>query len=248
MERQPYRFPELFTGNWELFEKAVRNPETFFVYDIDGIIANTPKIVLKRFTEKTGVETNPAEINELNYLTRVATSAKLDPECIKDVEADWYNPSVLANAQRYLYIAPVIDKTLEYYGSKRNFALTARNPAFKESTIEWFAKNVPKFDKENLLIRENKDIESSIFKAANLVRLAKNAPWIIYVDDSIEFTKAALDANIENCLVINIPLGKIMPNFQHEHQFILKRYPEHLQAMYPFMDALYRALRDVKSH
>jgi hypothetical protein len=247
MERQPYRFSELFTGNWELFEKAVRSPETVFVYDIDGILANSPKVVLKRFTEKTGLATNPTEINEWNYLTNIAKKGGLGKEFIKDVETDWYEPDILKLSQKYLYITPAVEKTLKYYGPDRNFALTARDPVFKESTIDWFSRQVPEFKSENIFIRKDKKISSAVFKSGNLASLAKAAPWVVYVDDSIEFTKAALDADIKNCLVVNIPLGKIMPDFRHERQFIIKRYPDELQAVYPFMDALDRALRNGKS-
>jgi hypothetical protein len=242
MERKPFYWREMFTGNWDLFQKVLQNPETIFVYDIDGIWANSPKIVLKRFTEKTGIKTNPAEIDEWNYLTNLVKKAGLDGDYIKNAEVDWYEPEILAFAQKYLYITPVIDKTLGYYGPARNFALTSRDPKFKESTTDWVSWKIPKFKTENILIRSDSETNPSVFKVDNLIRLASNAPWVVYIDDHTEFTKAAVEANISNCLVVNIPLGKIMPDFRHDRLIVIKRYPEYLQAMYPLMFMIDKAL------
>ena len=112
-KNRPFRWREMFDGDLDLFQEAVGNPETIFVYDIDGILANSPKIVLKKFTEKTGIRTNPAEIDEWNYLTNLAKKAGLSGENIKDAEVDWYEPEVLAVAQKYLYITPVVEKNLK---------------------------------------------------------------------------------------------------------------------------------------
>jgi hypothetical protein len=78
IEAKPFYWREMFTGNWELFEKVLKNPKTIFVYDIDGILADSPKTVLKKFTEKTGIRTNPTDIDEWNYLTNLAKKAGLN--------------------------------------------------------------------------------------------------------------------------------------------------------------------------
>ena len=239
---RPFNWREMYTGDLELFDKVLQNPETVFVYDIDGILANSPKVVLPRFTAKTGIRTNPAEINEFGYLTGLAKKAGLPDEIADNVEADWYNPEILALAQKYLYMTPVVDKTLSYYGPERNFSLTSRNPKFKESTPEWFSRKYPKFKKENILMRDDDTIDSLFFKVENLARLSKAAPWVVYLDDDTRYAKAAIDADIPNCLVINIPLGRIVPDFRHERLIVIKRYPEYLQAMYPLLFLVDRAI------
>lgn len=71
-ENAPYRFDENFFGNKELFKNVFQNPETIVVYDIDGILADTPKIVLRNFTNKNRINVNPSDINNWTYLSDIA--------------------------------------------------------------------------------------------------------------------------------------------------------------------------------
>jgi hypothetical protein len=243
MERQPYNLSELFIGNEKLFQEVLQNPKTIFVYDIDGIISNSPKIVLKNFREKNGINVSAAEIDGWNYLTNVAKKSGLDEETVKNAEKDWYDADVLLKSQRYLYIKPVIQMTMRHYGPERNFVLTSRNFTLDDSTFNWFKREAPEIRLENILIRKKGDTRSAeVFKVENLKYLAERAPHVVFVDDSIDFVKAVLDDGIKNCLVINIPQGKIMPDFAHERLIIIKRFPDKLQAMYPFFDAVRRAI------
>jgi hypothetical protein len=250
MERKPYIFSELFIGDENLFQEVLQNPETIFVYDIDGILANTPKVVFDKFSKKNGIAVKEFEMTKWNYLTELLKSNGFGKEAVEHAEDDWFKPEVLVAARRFLYIRPVVEKTVNFYGADRNFILTSRNPYFKPSTIEWIAREFPKIRSENVFIRDSGGIDLEIsakFKAEKLGLLAKKAPWVVFVDDSTDFVKAALTDGIQNCLVVNIPQGKIMPDFRHERLIIIKRYPEELQAMYPFMDAVNRALDGCKS-
>ncbi|MCX6705104.1 MAG: hypothetical protein NT162_02085 [Candidatus Woesebacteria bacterium] len=251
MERKPYIWSELFLGDEDLFQKILRNPETIFVYDIDGILANSAKIVYKRFTEKTGVEALPYKIDRWDYLTELSKDAGLDEDTIKHAEDEWFKSEILGTSQRYLYIGPVVEKTVNYYGADKNFVLTSRNPYLKDSTIDWFAKEFPKIKKENIFIRGSGGIDlvnSAKFKVEKLQMLARKAPWVVFVDDSTDFVKAVLDDGIKNCLVVNIPQGKIMPDFEHERLIVIKRFPDEIQAMYPLMYAIDKALDVAQSH
>lgn len=245
MERKPYYWREMFTGNWELFEKVLGNPETNIVYDIDGILMNSTKTVLKKFTEKSGIKTDAREINKWEYLTELANKSGLDDDVVKHAEDDWFKTEVLESAQRYLYIRPVVEKTLEYYGPDKNFVLTSRNPYLKDSTIDTFRREFPKIKPENIFIRGNGGInmvDSANFKTGKIRELAKKAPWVVFIDDSTDFVEAVLRDGIENCLVINIPQGKILPNFRHERLIVIKRFPEDLQAMYPLKFMIDKAI------
>lgn len=250
MERQPYRFNELFSGNWELFKKVLQNPETVFVYDNDGIISDTSKEVYKRFSQKYGILVKTSDIDGWTYLTDVARSTGLSEDDIGHAEDDFYSPDVLEKSQNILYIKPVIQKTISYYGAKNNFILTSRDSEFKDVTISWFKRKFPEFLPGNILIRDGKkEITGEEFKVESLKELALKAPWVVFVDDALKFVKAVLDApDIENCLVVNIPQGKVMPDFRHERLVVIKRFPDRIQAVYPLMDALDRALNGTKPY
>lgn len=245
MERKPFIWSELFIGNEKLFQEVLRNRETIFVYDIDGILINSAKEVYRRFTEKNGILAEPAEINRWDYLTELSKKAGLAKDTIKHAEDDWFKADVLSVSQRYLYIRPALDMTIKYYGADRHFVLTSRNPYLKTSTVDTLIHEFPKIKTENIFIRDNGGIDlvdSAKFKVEKLQMLAKKAPWVVFVDDSIDFVKAVLDDGIENCLVVNIPQGKTMPDFRHERLIVIKRFPEEIQAMHPFMHAVERAI------
>jgi len=247
LERKPFVFSEMFHGNWGLFGKVISNPETNIVYDIDGILIDTPKIVLKRFTEKTGIKTDPAEINDWNYLGQLAMRFNLDQESIDHANGDWYKPEVLKHAKRYLHIKPLVQTTLNYHGPDKNFVLTSRNPDFKETTISQFAHEFPEIKSENILIRDSGGVDngiSSSFKVENIRKLAQKARWVLFVDDQPDFCEAVLKSGVENCLVINIPLGAIKPALPHDRLIVMGRFPNEIQAMYPFKYAVDKALRD----
>jgi len=228
-----------------LFKEALGNPGTIFVYDMDGVLADSPKIVLQNFTEKNGIKVNPAEIDEYAYLTKILKQNGFSRKQIKHAEDDWFDPKVLHKAQRYLYIKPVVEKTIAAYGAKNNYVLTVRDPDFTDSSLDWLTHQFPKFLPENLMIRTNKKMDGTYFKVGCLTILAQTAPWVVYIDDSTDFTKAAVMAGIENCIAVNVPIGKTMPDFRHERLIIIKRYPNELQAMYPFMYAVDRALENI---
>lgn len=161
-------------------------------------------------------------------------------------EDDWYAKKPLSDAPRYLYIKPVVQKTISLYGPENNFVLTSRNPGLTEMTHEWFKREKLEILESNILMRKNGGIvcqtETAKFKVSELKRLSKMAPWVVFIDDSVDFIKAVAESDIYNCLMVNIPLGKIRPDFNHKHLIIMNRYPTGLQAMYPLMDAIDRAI------
>jgi len=249
IRREPYNFSENFSGNWRLFQEVLKNPETAFIYDNDGIFSDTSKEVFKRFNEKYKkykTDAKPSDITEYNYLTRVAEAAGLGRNAIKHAEDGFYDPGLLNEAPAVYGIRRVIGATLSYYGPERNYILTSRNPEFKDVTERWFKRKFPEFLPENIIIRRSKKISGEDFKVRELRRLASENPWIVFVDDGEKFIKHALEANIKNCLVVNIPVGKVQPEFTHKRFFAFKRYPDDLQAIYPFYDAVSQVLNGCK--
>jgi hypothetical protein len=245
MERNRYVFTESFFGNWEIFRNALKNQETKIIYDMDLVLADSPKVVFKRFTEKYsekyGIKVDPIGIELWDYLTDVATRNKFTDEEIKHAEDDWYNPEVLSKAPRYLYTKPLVDKTINYYGAENNYVLTSREPYLKGCTLTWFNKHFPKILKNNILIREDPRCQRDLFKVTTIRVLSSIAPWTVFVDDSTMFTNAVLRANIPNCLVVNIPSGFNAPNIEDDRFFVVKSYPERIHGMYTLLDAVNRA-------
>lgn len=242
MERLTYRFNDLFFGDLELFKNAFNNPSSVIFYDGDGILFNTPKVVLKRFTKETGIATNQSEIDSWDFLTELATKAGLPSDVVKHVEDGWYDPNTLYEATRYLYMKSVVGKTIARFGNSRNFVLTAREPFLTDSTRASLIKNYPEIPLENLLIRNSSEVNigSSDFKVSKLSEMAKIAPWVILIDDAEENVKSMLNTDIKNLLVVNVPLGKTTVNIQDPRLVVIKRFPEDIQAMYPLMDAIDR--------
>jgi hypothetical protein len=242
-ERTPYIWSELFLGNWNLFKKVLQNPETVFVYDVDGLLINTSKMVIERFNEKNNTDINPVNIDDWNYLSNYAKSAGLAKDVIEHAEDDYYDPDLLLTARRFLYMRPVVQKTVRYYGADRNFVLTSRNPNLRDSTISLLSREFPEFKTENIFIRNGHEQVGVVdFKTRNLKELAKKAPYVVFVDDSVEFTRAAINTDMPNCLVVNIPQGKVMPDFRDERLIIIKHFPNEIQAMYPLLDSINRAI------
>lgn len=241
-EYAPYRFNELFSGNWKLFQEALKNHQTVFVYDNDGIISDTAKIVYERFNQANGTSAQTSEITSWNYLTEYAKEQNLDQTIIEHAEDDFYDPGVLRQADRLLYIKPAINKTIKTYGAQNNYILTSRNPKLWYVTRKWFKEQFPEILPKNILIRKDGDkTNGEDFKVQKLQKLASEAPWVVFIDDASQFVNAVLKVHISNCLVVNIPQGKIMPETTNEHLFVIKRYPDSIQAMYPLMDAIDRA-------
>lgn len=239
-ELPPYKLSELVTGNWNLLKNVLSDHQTVFVYDNDGIISDTSEIVYRRFNEKYGTKIKTCDIRSWHHLTDYARTHGFSENDIMHAEDDFYQPDVFEKAYGLLYIKPVIQKTISYYGAQNNYILTSRNSEFKDVTVSWFERKFPEILSKNILIRDENKVSGEDFKIENLKRLASNAPWIVFVDDALKFVKPVLKAGIGNCLVINIPQGKTAPDFTHDHLVVIKRFPDEIQAMYPLMDVLDR--------
>lgn len=243
MVENPYVWSELFGGNWSLFKEAVINPKTIFVYDIDGILANSAKIVFADFVKKTGIYASPLEINEWNFLSSLAKKLGLTTEQILHADDGWYDPELLLAAETYLYIKPVVQRTTSLVGPDNNFVLTSRNFRLRDSTNKWVGRKFPEILEQNILMRDSDLIGATEFKVDNLDRLSKVGPWVVFIDDALDFVDASLKAKIPNLVVVNIPMGKYWPNFRHDQLILINRYPKRIQAMYPFMDAVFMATK-----
>lgn len=242
IEKEPYIFQKIFSGNWEKFKDAFSNPETKIFFDEDGILADTPKVVLKKFEKRTGITADPSKIDSWDYLTRLAREANLSQYAIEHAEDDWYRAESLSRATRYLYMRPVTRKTVSLFGNENNFVLTSREPFLGKSTIRWNQTQYPEIPRENILIRKTDKIKPTEFKVEQMaIRASKNS-WVILVEDSTKYVKAVLQADIKNLLVIHIPLGVIKPDFEDDRLILIRRYPGILQAMYPLMDAIEKAV------
>ncbi len=247
MERKPYHLENLFNGNLQLFKEIVGNPNTIIVYDADLTLINLAKDVSDDFYIKHGIKVNLDDYDSWNYLTKVAKENNLSNDDIEHAEDGWYSADLIKRAHRYLYIKPLVNKTISLYGQKNNYVLTARNPDLRKATEESFKRELPLILFENILMRKDGGIisheDTAIYKAGELERLSKMAPWVVFVDDSITFTRTALNSGIKNLLVVNVPFGKMQPDFCHDQLIVIDRYPSMEQGMYPLMDLFDRAIK-----
>lgn len=242
-EPKPYRFNEFFTGNWDYFKKVFTNPETRIYYDVDGILANSAKPVCEAVLQTYGIDIKPEEINDWSpfAIAAKAQDPSLTEEQSEERERFWYDNNTLMKSPRYLYMRSVVNLTSKLFGRERNFVLTSRDKEFQPGTCEWIAGNYPEIPQENVLTRDNsREIRSRYFKTAKLAEAAKLVPYVVFVDDHIEFVETVLNARIPNILVIHIPQGIISHVSEHPNLVSFKRFPSRLQAMYPLLDAINR--------
>lgn len=236
---------ESFNGDWKLFREVVNNRNVYYIYDADGILVYSAEKVFSNFENKHGIKVSPRDIDGWTYLTNVAHSYGLDEDSIKSAEDDWYNSDVLESSKRYLYSRPLVNLTIGLVGAERNFILTSREPNLAEGTYRWFGKHFPELPEENILIRDqNSGLSGTRFKVKNVGEFAAKADWVVFIDDSLKYIKAVVDANIPNCLAINVPQGIVRPDFIHDRLITIGRYPEEIQGMYPAYQAFKKALQE----
>ena len=241
-EREKYTWTDLFIGDWQVFTKVVSNPETIIVWDIDGVLGNTPRPVFSNVFIEHGLHAHPSQISSWDYLSSLARDKSFSEDKIIAIENGWYSSDILEKAPRNLYMKRLVDLTTSYYGVDRNYVLTSRKPHLKEGTYRWMEREYPQISSKNILIRGSNEIKETEFKSDHIKRLSKQAPYVVFIDDSTKYIQHVLDQSINNCFVINTPLGVIDFKPNNDHAFVIKRYPHNLQAMLPLLDAFRSAL------
>lgn len=247
-EKPGYRFNKNISCLNETYNRLsdfLNDKQTVHLYDADGIVIDSPRQVISQFNKQVlsqfGIETDPSEVDRWGYLTYFSQLNDLPYEVILKAEDDWYDSETLEKSPRYSWIKPVLLSSLNKSGINRNFILTARLPELKQTTVDWFSKHFPDFDSDNILIRESLTDDPSTFKAETVAFFAEKYPQVIVYEDSVEYSKAILDEELPNCIVILVPLGNIRPGFDNDNLIVLRRYPNELQAMYPLYDLVKRA-------
>jgi hypothetical protein len=222
------------------------------MYDLDGVLADSADSVFRDFENENQIRVYPYKIDSWEYLTYIAKTSNLSDSQISNAESGWYDPEILGRAKRYSYTRPLVSLTMKLAGVDNNFVLTSRNsniPMMKDKTNSWINKHFGKFPDENRLIWDpNSGMKASEFKAEEIKKRAKMFDWVVFMDDSGRYTKAALNVGCENILAINIPLGVIKPSFDHERLIVVGRYPEESQSMYPLYWAFKKAATDLKRY
>lgn len=242
MERKPFRLTDYlyYCGDWNMFLSAINNPDTIYIFDADGILIDSPKKVFSDFSEKTGIQVDPTQIDRFEVLTHIAIKEGLAQSLIDTAEDGWYDSKILGGSPRYFFSKPILNLTMRLVGPERNYVLTSRLPNLEDSTQKWLRKEHPLLPAENLLIRTSGTESETVFKVGQIGKLSEKAPYVIYFEDSIKFVKAVLEDGPLNCVVVNIPLGQIRPDLEHERLFVVGRYLYDCQGMYP----IYRLLKE----
>lgn len=242
-------FQESFRGDWNLFSQIVNSQDVYYIYDADGILVYSAEKVFNNFEIKHGIKVFPKDIDGWTYLTDVATKHGLDQESIGSAENDWYDTDVLESSKRYLHTKPIVNLTIALAGAEKNLVLTSREPHLADGTYRWFRKNFPRLPSSNILIREeDSGVSGTRFKVDCLREYASRANWVVFMDDSTKYIKAVLDADIQNCLAINVPQGVVQPDFVHDRLITVGRYPKEIQGMYPLYFAFKKAIQERSSY
>lgn len=226
----------------ETLAGVLKDPQTIFIYDIDGILADSPKEVFQRFNDRAGTNYKPHQNSRFDYLTSRAIADGLDSQIVDTAEDGWYDSKVLRSSDPVLYARSILYRTIYTHGADRNYVLTARLPRLENTTMEWFSEHFPKVPQDNILVRVNHESEVNEdfeimkdFKVSEITRLSKIASNIVFVEDSVGFSKAVIKHGPDNCYIINIPMGEIHQDLQQERLFVFDRIPLEKQGLLPLM-------------
>lgn len=242
MERESYRLKDfVFSGSTETLENILKSNDVLFLIDADGIIINSPKKILGNFENKYGIKIDPAKIDRWDILIETAKINKFPKDVVATVNDEWFQPEPLLASQPYLYIRPLLIRLINRYGLENNYILTSRNPDLENCTTEWFNRHFLELS-NNILIRKDVILDGGNFKVEEITKRARDHEWVVFIDDSLNFTKQVVESNIENVFVINVPLGVARPDFESKNLLVMGRYPIGLQAMYPLYNLFDRIL------
>jgi hypothetical protein len=97
--------PEEFLvhGDIRLLATALANPETFWFLDIDGILLDSASPVVKDFSNRTGIELSPCEIDSWTWLTQAARENGLPEDIVSSAEQGWFDPEIIGKARPHMF-------------------------------------------------------------------------------------------------------------------------------------------------
>jgi hypothetical protein len=245
-----YNFEEnIISGkeNIEAFYKVLRSPNTKYFWDLDQILGNSTKSVYEIFnkTNPYKINANIWEVDKLDYLTSLVENAGYLNH--GDLEVNWFKNIPLYRAKRYEYSKMALDIAVKVSGIENNFILTSRLPKLERATNLWVQREFPEFDKGNILIRKKDDPRNSIdYKIESLKEHSDNNHSVVLIEDQERYINAALRADIQNLLVIGVPVGVIRYSIQDNSLLTLSRYPFKEQEMLPLY-TLFQNAQNYKS-
>jgi|GEM_PF-6450407 len=244
IERKPYSIADQFVGDFDLFGEVVNSQKVSYMLDLDQIIAASADSVFEDFYSKTGIRTTARDITCWDHLTNLSVQNGLSEEQIKNAENGWFDPEILKEASRILWIRPLIIKILNRENTKSVKILTARSYKLIDSTRELVKRILPEFrgKEDNILIRNTDYPDAKTFKANMICEASKESDWVILIDDHVVNVKTALDdARYSNLYAINVPEGHVWPDFIHPRLMVVRRFPKEVSGVYPLYDLFVRA-------
>jgi hypothetical protein len=235
MERISLKNFEHFSGNWKTFVEVFRTKNIAIVRDSDMVDVNSAHSVFGTINQKyPGADLHPMNVDRWDYVSTMLAMGGHEQD--KNIaEAAWYDAAVLASSPRQLFSRPLIRMLNGHVGKENLYVLTAREPYLKDITQEWYSTEMPGLVIEsNILIRSDDTEDSVAFKVKTISRLAKMYDWVLYFEDAGKYVEAVLsEPGLENCFVVQHPLGKTEPTKAHDRLAVIGRYPAGCQGMYP---------------
>lgn len=236
IDKQIFSKTELLT-----LKEYVNDPDTVYFWDIDGILKNSTKKVFEIFNDIAGTKYDPNDILEWDHLKIKAMEDGLSEDLVQLANYLWYDAHVLGSAEKHLGVDDLINFAVQEFGIERNFVLTSRNPNLKIITQRWFELNLPIFPKDNILIREDSDVDPAQFKADTIKDIAGDKKSVL-IDDAPHYIKRVIE-EVENCLILFVPQGKIMSEVESERLIRISRYPEGSQEIFSLYKLMLSAAR-----
>ncbi len=201
-------------------------------FDIDGVLAHSAAIVTAIASDRYNVYFDPNEIDDWGALRSIALQAGLSEESANEIEDLWSNPEVLRQSLPIPGAIHFLKRIYTHSLDRKDsavYVITSRDPAFNDSTVDWFKEYAPFFPKENIFIRENLSLEGGIFKAKRVRELGS----CLHFEDSEHQAKTILK-ECPDTTVVFLTYGKT-PNRLGKHPMLIhinRRYPTYMWEIY----------------
>jgi hypothetical protein len=161
---------------------VIENGKIFKIgWDLDGVTVDSWKPVMQAANSKLSlllgkpINITKQEITSWDAISRIVIGLTSDPILAKQLEANWFDPQILRQAEPNLAMLDVIQRCQELPDTEQ-FAITTRPPACAPVTIEWLDYYIPGIDwSTRLHIRqEGSSLGSEAFKIGDIMETGIN--------------------------------------------------------------------------
>ncbi len=187
-----------------LFSREVFFEKYKIGFDHDGVIAETRTPVVEEYNKIFGTE---HAVNEMREYRTLARWAEEDLGISKEVALKidnhlWFErPDILLRAKP---MPGAVEITKQLADREIFFPIiTSRLSSYRQSTFEWYEEKMPWINRNQIIIRENDEIEGEVFKARMIEKRGVN----VFFEDAPHHAKIIIrDTNAMVILLNNDPV------------------------------------------